>query len=69
MSDKPKPWPYEAAGERDRAAEEAVAGISSLEPLVESEKDAEKLRRIARTLTALYRIARLMEAAGARTRP
>jgi hypothetical protein len=69
MSDKPKPWPYEAASERDRAAEEAVAGIESLEPLTEGETDLQRLKAITRTLTSLYRIARLMEAAGAKTRP
>jgi hypothetical protein len=69
MSDKPKPWPYEAAGARDRAAEEAVAGIQSLEPLTESETDLARLKAITRTLQALYRITRLMEAAGAKTRP
>jgi hypothetical protein len=40
-----------------------------LEPLTETEPDPEKLRRIARTLTCLYRIARLLEAVGAKTRP
>lgn len=69
MSDKPKPWPYDAADQRDRAAEAAVEGIQSLEPLTMSEMDTEKLRRVTRTLLALYRIARLMEAAGAKTRP
>lgn len=69
MSDKPKPWPYDAADKRDRAAEAAVEGIKTLEPLTQTELDPEKLRRIARTLLALYQIARLMEAAGAKTRP
>lgn len=69
MSDKPKPWPYEAADMRDRAAEAAAEGIRLMEPLTETEADTEKLRRIARTLLALYRIARLMEAAGAKTKP
>lgn len=69
MTDKPKGWPYLAANARDRAAEEAAGAIRVLEPLSETETDAEKLRRITRTLMSLYRIARLLESVGASTRP
>lgn len=69
MSAKPKEWPYLAADARDRAAEEAAGAIKVLEPLSETETDAEKLRRIARALMSLYRIARLLESVGACTRP
>jgi hypothetical protein len=69
MSDKPKPWPYLAAEARDRAAEAAIEAERVLEPLIEIESDPEKLRRITRTLIILTKIARLLEGAGANTRP
>jgi len=69
MTDKPKDWPYLAADARDRAAEEAAGAIKLLEPLSETEKDAEALRRIARALMSLHKITRLLESVGAKTRP
>ena len=69
MTDKPKPWPYDCADARDRAAEKAVEAITSLAPLTEIENDVEKLRRITRTMTALFLIVRLLESVGAKTRP
>lgn len=69
MSDKPKSWPYLAADARDRAAEEAVTAMITLTPLLETESDAETIRRLARTLLSLEHIARLMESVGANTRP
>jgi len=69
MSSKPKDWPYIAADARDRAAETALEGYKTLEPLLETEMDTEKMRRIARTLLSLELIARLMESVGANTRP
>lgn len=72
MSDRPRPWPNRAKEARDRAAEEAVAGIRALKPLVFEERnftETERLRRAARALSALQQIARLMESQGAPTRP
>lgn len=69
MTAKPREWPYLAADARDRAAEEAAGAIKTLEPLSETETDAETLRRITRALLSLYRIARLLESVGASTRP
>lgn len=71
MSDKPRDWPNVAKAARDLAAEEAVRGIVALEPLVMSEAamtDSEKLRRVARALNSLQRIARALENVGAPTR-
>lgn len=64
-------WPNVMAALRDRAAEEAIAGISALRPLVEGERltETEALRRQAKALAALQQVARCMERAGAPTRP
>ncbi len=69
MTDKPKPWPHECADARDRAAEKAVEALNALAPLEEAEMDVEKLRRIARSMAALFVVIRLLESVGAKTRP
>ena len=72
MSDKPRPWPNNAADARDRAAEAALAGIHALAPVVTSEQpmsETERLRREAKALHALQTIIRLLESVGACTRP
>ena len=72
MSDRPRPWPNVAKEARDRAAEAAVEGIRTLEPLLKDGSgmtETEKLRRAAVALNALQKIARLLESVGACTRP
>lgn len=72
MSNKPREWPNVAADIRDRAAEAAVEGIHALESLVKDDRpftETERLRREAIALARLYSIARLLESAGAQTRP
>lgn len=69
---KQRYWPNNAKEARDRAAEEAQAGIKALEPVVHGEckfDNTDVLRRQARALSALQKIARLMEQQGAPTRP
>lgn len=71
MSDKPREWPNVAKAARDMAAEAAVAGIVALEPLVLDERgitESERVRRMARALNCLQRIARVLESVGAPTR-
>lgn len=71
MSDKPREWPNAAKNARDLAAEAAVAGILALEPIVLEERamtEGERLRREARALNCLQRIARALEGVGAPTR-
>jgi hypothetical protein len=72
MSHKPRPWPNVAKEARDRAAEEAVAGILALEPVVRGDRsfsETDRLRREAQALNALQRVARILESVGAQTRP
>jgi hypothetical protein len=72
MSDKPRPWPNNAADARDRAAEAACEGAHTLEPLVHGDREfteTERLRREAKALNLFQRILRLLESVGARTRP
>lgn len=72
MPDKPRPWPNIAKWQRDCAAEAAVEGIRMLEPVVSGERgftELERLRREARALNCLQKIARLLESCGACTRP
>ena len=69
MSDKPKPWPYDAADARDRAAEEAAKALRALGPLIETETDLESMRRVSTAMNSLFMVVRLLEAVGARTRP
>lgn len=71
MSDKPMRWPNVAAEARNRAAEEAHQIIHELEELVAGKREfteTDRLRRIARALSAAYKICRLLEAVGAQTR-
>ena len=72
MSDKPRPWPNNAKDARDRSAEAACEGVRMLEPLVHGEQqftETERLRREAKALNLFQRILRLLEGAGAKTRP
>jgi hypothetical protein len=71
MSNPPREWPNVAKDVRDRAAEAAVDGIRTLEPLVmgEGQSSEERLRREARALNLFQRIARLLESVGAQTKP
>ena len=72
MSDKPRPWPNNAAEARDRAAEAASNGVRTLEPVVLGDQqftETERLRREARALNLFQRILRLLEGVGAKTKP
>ena len=72
MSDKPRPWPNVAREARDRAAEEAQAGINALMPLIVEDRiftERETLLRISKALNSFQTIARHLEAVGAPTRP
>lgn len=64
---KPREWPNSAAWARDCAAQDAVAGIRALRPLVAGEQFTreEVLRRQAIALGALYEIAQRLASAGA----
>ena len=72
MSHQPREWPNNARDARDRAAEAAVEGIRTLEPLVHGERsfgEQERFQREARALNLFQRITRLLESVGACTRP
>ena len=66
---RPRDWPYTARAARDGAAEATAAAERLLEPLIETETDLEKLRRLTRTITLLLTALRHLESAGAPTRP
>ena len=69
MTDKPKPWPYNAAHARDRSAEEAQRIVQVLEDALEFTNDPNVLRRIAKALASAHLILRHLEGQGARTVP
>lgn len=69
MSDKPKPWPYEAGHDRDQAAEEANVIVKHSEEALEMTNDPGLLKKIGRILASANVIARLLERHGAKTRP
>ena len=69
MSDKPKPWPYQAAEARDRSAEEAQVIVNQAEDALERTNDPMILRALGKILQAANTILRLMEGQGAKTRP
>lgn len=71
MSNPPREWPNVAKETRDRAAEAAVAGIRTLEPVLDQDgmNETERMRRIGKALNLFQRIARLLESVGAQTRP
>lgn len=67
---KPREWPNSAKEARDRSAEEAARALRMLEPLLEKETtETEKIRRLAIAINSLNTILRLLESAGAQTRP
>lgn len=72
MSDRPRPWPNVAKEARDRSAEEAMAAITALMPLITEDRiftEREVLLRVSRALNNLQTICRLLEGVGAPTRP
>jgi len=69
MTDKPKPWPYQAAEARDRSAEEAQVIVRQAEEALEMTNDAAVLKKIGRILSSANVILRLLESQGAKTRP
>lgn len=67
---KPRHWPNDAKDARDRSAEEAIRALRAIEPLIEKEvSETEKIRRLAIAIHAIQTILRLLEYAGAQTRP
>lgn len=70
MSNKPREWPNVAKMARDRAAEEAVRGLTAIRPMLHRDfTETEKIRRLATAVDALQLIARHLESVGACTRP
>jgi hypothetical protein len=69
MSDKPKPWPYQAAEARDRSAEEAQVIVKNAEDALEMTNDPGLLRKLGRIVASGNVILRLLEGQGAKTRP
>lgn len=69
MSDKPKPWPYQAAEARDRSAEEAQLIVRQAGDALEMTNDPGLLKKLGRVLASANVILRLLEAQGAKTRP
>lgn len=69
MSDKPKPWPYQAAEARDRSAEEAQAITRQAEDALDMTNDPGLLKKIGKIVASANVILRLMEGQGAKTRP
>lgn len=69
MTDKPQPWPHNAAHARDRSAEEAQEIVKVLEDALEFTNDPNVLRRIAKALASAHLILRHLEGQGARTVP
>lgn len=69
MSDKPKPWPYQAGEARDRSAEEAAVIVREAEGGLEQTSDPNMLKRLGRILASANVILRLLEGQGAKTRP
>jgi transcription initiation factor IIE alpha subunit len=67
---KARQWPNNAKEARDRSAEEAIRALRAIEPLLEKEvTETEKIRRLAIAVNSLQTILRLLEGAGAQTRP
>lgn len=69
MSDKPKPWPYQAAEARDRSAEEAQVIAKQSEEVLDMTNDPGILKKMGKILASANVILRLMESQGAKTRP
>lgn len=67
----PRSWPNNAADARDRAAEAAQRGVRTLDPVVNGEEldAAEQARRVGLAHSLFHLIARILERAGAQTRP
>lgn len=67
---RPREWPNAAKEARDRSAEEAIRALKAIQPLLEKEvTETEKIRRLAIAVSCLQTILRLLERAGAQTRP
>lgn len=69
MSDKPKPWPYDAGRDRDQAAEEAQSIVKQAEDGLEMTNDPGLLKKLGRIVASASVILRLLEKHGAKTRP
>lgn len=69
MSNKPKPWPYQAADARDQSAEAAAVIVREAEAGLEQTSDPNLLKRLGRILASANVVLRLLESQGAKTRP
>ena len=69
MTNKPKPWPYQAAEARDRSAEEAQRVVNQAGEALEMTNDAAVLKKLGKILQSANTILRLLEGQGAKTRP
>jgi len=69
MTDKPKPWPYQAGEARDRSAEEAQVIVNHADDALERTNDPVVLRALGKIIQSATTILRLMEGQGAKTRP
>lgn len=69
MTDKPKPWPLNAAEARDRSAEEAQSITRQAGEALEMTNDPGVLKKLGRILASANIILRHMESQGAKTRP
>lgn len=69
VSNKPKPWPYQAAEARDQSAESAAVIVREAESALELTADPNVLRRLGRIVAQANVILRLLESQGAKTRP
>lgn len=62
-------WPNSAREARDRAAEEAQATLTALQPLLKRTTDPVELAAVAIAVNHTQTALRHLEAAGAQTRP
>jgi len=69
MSDKPKPWPYQASNARDRSAEEALAICRYVSEIIEATNDPTILKSAAHALKSANLILRHLVQEGAPIRP
>jgi hypothetical protein len=68
---RPRPWPVVAKEQRDRAAEKACHALMEIRHLQQEEPilHQQVLYHVGRTIDDLQDILRLLESAGAQTRP
>jgi hypothetical protein len=65
----PRPWPNDAKEARDRSAEEIVASIRDLQPILDGQFPQNYQLLVARAIVHNQAALRHLEAVGATTRP